>query len=333
MSSFTFPICTILSFLLHFHISRLIAPTNIYIYKYNIITGRRDLPVNNSQTDQMAKQLDLLPHDCISHILSFGSPPDACRSAAVSSAIRSAADSDAVWERFLPADYPTILSRLVLPPPSSSKKHLFLALCNPLLIDDGTKSFSLERATRKICYRLSARELAITWAANPLYWAWKCHFHSRFAEVAELRTVWWLEIIGKINTRMLSPNTKYGAYLIVQFANHAYGLDSLPSEVSLQVGNYKSQGTIYLRPQKCKKHSLEQVYYSNRIGVLRSRVSTSGEERSPKDREDGWVEIELGEFYNGGERDEEVNMSLKEIKGVHLKGGLVVEGIEIRPKE
>jgi hypothetical protein len=43
------------------------------------------------------------------------------------------------------------------------------------------------------------------------------------------------------------------------------------------------------------------------------------------------LEIELGEFFSG-ENDEEVKMSLMEVKGHHLKGGLIIEGIEIRPK-
>ncbi len=50
------------------------------------------------------------------------------------------------------------------------------------------------------------------------------------------------------------------------------------------------------------------------------------------ERKDGWIEIELGYFYND-QGDEEVKMCLKEVKGEHLKGGLIVEGIEIRPKE
>ncbi|CAL9003117.1 unnamed protein product [Prunus brigantina] len=33
----------------------------------------------------------------------------------------------------------------------------------------------------------------------------------RFAEVAELRTIWWLEICGIMNTQMLSLKTIYGA--------------------------------------------------------------------------------------------------------------------------
>lgn len=76
----------------------------------------------------------------VSYILSFTSPPDTCRSALVSSLFRSAADSDLVWEKFLPSDYEEIISRSVFPVVFSSKKELYFRLCNnPILVDDGNK--------------------------------------------------------------------------------------------------------------------------------------------------------------------------------------------------
>ena len=68
----------------------------------------------------------------------------------------------------------------------------------------------------------------------------------------------------------------------------------------------------------------------NRTEVLRKRV-IEGIERIPSEREDGWMEIELGEFFSG-ESYEEVKMSFMEVKGYQSKGGLILEGIEIRPK-
>ena len=56
---------------------------------------------------------------------------------------RAAAESDVVWERFLPADYRHILSRLVQPLMFSSRKELFLGLCSPNLIDGGNKVGSI----------------------------------------------------------------------------------------------------------------------------------------------------------------------------------------------
>ncbi|XP_041017185.1 F-box protein PP2-B15-like [Juglans microcarpa x Juglans regia] len=275
--------------------------------------------------------LDQLPEDCFAQIMSLTSPQDVCRSVLVSSPIRFVADSDTVWEKFLPPNYEEILSRLVSPFVYSSKKELFARLSNPQLIDGGRKIFSIEKSTGKKCYMLSARELSIKWASHPLYWSWKPQFpQSRFAEVAELRTISWLEILGLLNTKLLSPRTLYGTYLILHFANRAYGLDTLPSEVSLEVGNVvKSQGTVYLSRCDSKKQS-----NSERLCCVRScRRSKfcSAEKQVPVERKDGWMEIELGQFYNDQQGDEEVRMCLKEVKGEHLKGGLIVEGIELRP--
>ncbi|XP_021898947.1 F-box protein PP2-B15-like [Carica papaya] len=287
--------------------------------------------------------MEHLPEDCFSYVLSLTSPIDAGRISAVSSVIKSAADSDKVWEKFLPSDYYQIITRLVSPPPCcSSMKDLFLRLCNPQLIDGGKKMFKLEKSSKKL-YILSARELTITWANNPLYWTWKSDLlHSRFGEVAELRTICWLEIYGNIKIKMLSPRTHYTAYLIVKFANRAFGLDTLPSQVSVEVGNkIKSRSTVYLRcsRQESTKRVLETIMFLNRVSALRSRVVGAGGDGGGRgvvrEREDGWVEIELGRFFNGGgeeeEEEEEVKMCLKEVTGEHLKGGLIVEGIELRP--
>ncbi|KAJ1417154.1 Phloem protein 2-like [Sesbania bispinosa] len=192
------------------------------------------------------------------------------------------ADSDPVWEKFLPFNYQGIVSKLVTPSsfPSSSKKELFVRLCKPQLIDDGDKD------------------------TDPIA--------VRFAEAAELRTICWLEIKGSIKSGMLSPKTLYKAYLKVKIADRAYGLDSLPSEVSIEVGNYKSQGTVYIRPT-CRRNGKASCHCHCK----------------PQDE---WLEIELGSFFTQSDSDEEVRMCLKEVKGVHLKGGLIVDGIEIRPK-
>ncbi|KAL1222715.1 putative F-box protein PP2-B2 [Cardamine amara subsp. amara] len=74
---------------------------------------------------------------CISNILSFTSPRDACVVALVSKTFKSAAKSDIVWEKFLPPDYSSLVpqSRVF-----SSKKELYLALCDdPVPMEDGKK--------------------------------------------------------------------------------------------------------------------------------------------------------------------------------------------------
>ncbi|KAL6519323.1 hypothetical protein OROGR_018643 [Orobanche gracilis] len=226
-----------------------------------------------------SSSVQVLPEECLSHILSFTCPRDACRSSAVSVIFREAADSDLTWDKFLPSDYREIISRSVSPLEFSTKKELFAKLSStPLLIDGGNKIFS---------------------------------------EAVELVTVCRLEIRGGINTRVLSPNTTYGAYLVIQVTSRAFGLSILPSEVSVEVGDYKTVGRLFMNGDECKRQE--------------SDTSTHGEARALCARGDGWLEVELGEFYNGGS-EKEVRMEFREVKSEQLKGGLLVEGIELRPK-
>ncbi|KAJ6406111.1 hypothetical protein OIU84_009770 [Salix udensis] len=144
--------------------------------------------------------LSVLPEGCIAKVLSFTGPTDACRLSIVSSMFKSAEESDAVWERFLPRDYQSIIftsDSSVLLASLSSKKELYLRLCEkPIIIDDGKKSFSLVKKSGKKCYMLSARDLMIVWGDTPSYWRWNSDSSSRFGEVAELISVCWLEIRG-----------------------------------------------------------------------------------------------------------------------------------------
>ncbi|KAK1582895.1 hypothetical protein Q3G72_019308 [Acer saccharum] len=254
------------------------------------------------------------------------------RSSLVFSTFRSAVESDMVWDRFLPSDYSDMVSRSLTPFNFSSKKQLFQCLCNPLLIDGGKLSFNLEKPSGKKSYLLSARALSITWSSDPVYWCWVHMTESRFSEVAVLRTTNWLEIEGKIKTGMLSSNTKYGAYLVIKIRNSAYGLDLEKAELSVQVGDDHDQartGSAYLFGNPERKNNVEHLRSSSTL--IEVDDDDDGEEQILREREDGWMEIELGEFFNGDD-DQEVKMSFKEVKSYHLKGGLIVEGIEVRPK-
>ncbi|GMI96126.1 maternal effect embryo arrest 66 [Hibiscus trionum] len=125
----------------------------------------------------------MLPKECQSLIVSFTSPADACRSAMVCRALKSAVDLDAVWEKFLPSDFKSII--LGSSSPSSllslGKKELYLQLCfHPILLQNGTMSFRLEKGSGKKCYMLGARALYI-WGETPAYWNWIYQPDSRFA--------------------------------------------------------------------------------------------------------------------------------------------------------
>ncbi|XVF41560.1 hypothetical protein PTKIN_Ptkin01aG0289400 [Pterospermum kingtungense] len=281
--------------------------------------------------------LNALPQDCIATVLSFTSPRDACRLSLVSKIFKSAAQSDTVWERFLPSDYHHLIPSSLS---FSSMKDLYFSLCqNPVLIDGGRKSLSLERESGKKCYMLSARDLLIVWGDTPTYWRWVSIPESRFEEVAELISVCWLEIRGKISTSMLSPSTYYKAYLVFKATIGAYGFDFQPVEVTVGlVGTQGSKRTAYLDAERGPR---EQRYqFPRRIGLFsRSRfpglqpsvATRASDDQYPKTRADGWLEIELGEFFNEECIDGELEMSVLEVEAGHWKGGLVIQGIEIRP--
>ncbi|KAK9140421.1 hypothetical protein Scep_010102 [Stephania cephalantha] len=180
---------------------------------------------------------------------------------------------------------------------------------------------SVDKCTGKKIYMLGARDLSITWGSTPEHWRWRALPESRFAEVAELLAVCWLEIIGKIETRMLSPKTIYKAYLVIKFGDGMYGLQRSPANVSVSVGGNASgsKRLVYM----CTE---DDAHITN----LRTR-SLELEGKFPKNREDGWMEIEMGELFNHEGEDGEVKMTLTETKGGHWKGGLIVLGIELRP--
>ncbi|CAN1311645.1 F-box protein PP2-B10 [Linum perenne] len=250
---------------------------------------------------------DDLPEGCVVKILSFVTPVDACRSAFVSSFFRSAANSDALWETFLPSDYVSVLSNFDAAPSFSSKKELFRALCSPIIYDDGKKSFWLDKMSGSKGYMLAARGLAIESGDNPQNWIWMKHDHSRFPEVAEFIFLPVLDIRGEISTCMMRPGVTYGAYLVYKSHANAFCCTMVDTSVGV-AGTETSPSTLCLTPDLARTHSHPV--------------------RRPKEREDGWTEIELGEYLNNGSGSELISI---QVKGVETRGILVIEGIEIRP--
>jgi len=158
--------------------------------------------------------------------------------------------------------------------------------------------------------------------------------------------VCWLEIRGKINTCMLSPATLYTACLVFKITTGSFGFEYQPIEVAVGVaGSEGHKRSVYLDAERQRRPHNRIVPRRRRVGLFNhSRIMYQAprprEEDAcgecPKKRGDGWLEIELGQFFNGGEDDDddgEMALSVLEVKGGNWKGGLIVQGIEIRPKE
>ncbi|XP_059448944.1 putative F-box protein PP2-B12 isoform X2 [Corylus avellana] len=277
-----------------------------------------------------------LPEECIATIISFTSPRDACRDALVSRMFGSAAGSDLVWNRFLPPDYQQIISESVSSGSSSSsssslnnlsKKDLYFHLChNPILIGNGNRSFAIDKLSGKKCYMLGARELSIIWGDTPQYWDWTPSAEtpvspqSRFSEVAHLLDVCWLDIKGRIETNILSPNTRYGAYFVYTFVR------------SVEEGEDEEYYcTGFDRPVKVSIRFENEIEGNATNAYLLPDTPEEHDGRHPHMREDMWMEIEIGEFFTDQVHGM-VEMCLMEIENGDWKSGLVVHGIELRPK-
>ncbi|CAN6848359.1 unnamed protein product [Brassica oleracea] len=297
-------------------------------------------------------RFDTLPEDCISMVIFHTTPRDACVVASVSRTVKSAAESDLVWEKFLPPEY----SSLALPPSldCSSKKKIYLSLADdPVLIDEGKKSFWLEKSTGKKCYMLSAMDLKITWSDSPAYWQWVTVPESKFEKVAELCNVCWFEIRGKISVRMLSKGTHYSAYLVFKRASsRSYGFDHTPIEAEVGFAGKEVRKTfVFLEPSDTDPRSgygysgvslaaVSRAFRTRRPWMRFPREEVEGERESdgnveePKERGDKWSEVKLGSFYinDGGCDDgDEIEVAIMETRMGQWKSGLVFQGIEVRP--
>ncbi|CAL4967591.1 unnamed protein product [Urochloa decumbens] len=275
-----------------------------------------------------ACEIARLTEDLLSESIARTAPRDACRAAAVSPAFRAAADSDAVWSCFVPRDLPPLADGQLSPAPPS-KKALFMRLSDsPVLLADGLTSMWLDRETGAKCYMLSARALCVIWGDTPQYWRWIPLTDSSFSEAAELLHVWWLEIRGNIDSKMLSQNSAYAAYIVFKVARGAYGLGSHFAETSVSLGGSESARQVCL-------DDLNRGYDESRRGprpIGRGRIEIPPDVLVPCERADGWLELEMGEFQNAEGEDGEVSIKLMQTSST-VKSGLIVQGIEIRPKK
>ncbi|PKA53390.1 F-box protein PP2-B10 [Apostasia shenzhenica] len=107
----------------------------------------------------------------------------------------------------------------------------------------------------------------------------------RFEEIAELLDVCWLDISGRICRHELSPMTEYAAYLVFKIAEGAYGLTAPAQQATVEAEGREENSELM-----------------------------------PRERSDGWMEVELGKFFSGEEGEGgEVLMRLVEVRALNWK--------------
>lgn len=132
--------------------------------------------------------------------------------------------------------------------------------------------------------------------------------------MAELVNICWLDISYTLDMEKLSPHTNYASYLVYKFTEENSGFEFPPGNSCAGItGEENVISKTYLVPEEDQEGSEKADQY-------------------PMMRSDGWMEVELGEcFIDEMETFGEIEMWFKETSD-SWKSGLIVQGIEVRPK-
>ncbi|CAL4996693.1 unnamed protein product [Urochloa decumbens] len=277
------------------------------------VTTRGGAALSSPLVTTTATQLGDLPEECLALAIVLTSPRDASRCAA--------ADSDHVWQRFIPTD-----GHFLLMSPAAKKKKkkdAYLGLCDAAgaAVDGGCRVW-LDRATGAKCYALSARRLSLPWDDGEFSWKFTPHPRSRFGEVAELIECTCLDIYGRLPASALTPAMPY----IRGVPGLRHSARGAPPRPQL-TGPGDSGGVAATRHAVCLRPD------DAGAGSVASGKEREEKVRRPRRRRDGWWEMEMGRLIVSaavGEGGEEVVANLEAL-GWYPKRGLVLHGIEFRP--
>ncbi|XP_057828385.2 F-box protein At2g02240 isoform X2 [Cryptomeria japonica] len=247
-----------------------------------------------------------LPESCLSKILELTTPKDVCRLSVLCCALKSAGNSNCVWEKMLPPCYRDLLARASNPLQFNSKKELYFRLCEPVFIDQRKKKFWLDKATGKICFMFSARDLGIVWGNDTRYWRWISGDGASFDEVAKLIKVCWFEVEGSFDCRLLSPGIAYTVSFRLKLNGLLDGWDITPVKFSVTTswGHQQQSARFFQNTEEPVEHVGED-----------------------------WIEFDAGEFVveENDDGPKEVKFKMNEVVGGDWKDGLILDGVKIQP--
>nr|XP_043637503.1 protein PHLOEM PROTEIN 2-LIKE A1-like [Erigeron canadensis] len=147
-----------------------------------------------------------------------------------------------------------------------------------------------------------ARDFSISFGDDRRYWKWS---HAKetsdmMVEVAKLRGVCWLHMVGKFEMGRLTPGIKYEVVFVVMIKRYySYGWWGVPISIKLTLPDGSTQ-----------EHT---------------------EDFAKKPRSE-WFEIPVGEFIVDAKKGGPVEFTMYEHDSQWWKSGLVLKGAAIRPK-
>ena len=161
----------------------------------------------------------------------------------------------------------------------------------------------------------------------------------RFEKVFLLRNSSSLLIMGLAVQRLLSPDTFYAARLIFRNTVNSFGLQ-FPVTAGVTQRMICCHRRVCIHSEMTRQWRRGQLHPSTFMKLYPLHEDPVFRVEVANVREDGWMELEIGRFYNdyrpGVEENKEYEpegetiVSIKGITGI-LKYGLVLEGIELWP--
>ncbi|KAG0494592.1 hypothetical protein HPP92_005586 [Vanilla planifolia] len=153
---------------------------------------------------------------------------------------------------------------------------------------------------------ISAKALRIVWGNDQRFWQWTKlpKEETCFEIAAELIQVNWIEVTGSVNLEKfhLDSSKTYEIVYLVRFKVDAFGWHSSPITFEVTTSDGK------------KNRRTENLEHHKKDG-------------------DQWLEIQGGEFtVDSSNLKGKIAFSMKEVRTDWWKGGIVLEGVKIKPK-
>nr|XP_043606840.1 uncharacterized protein LOC122578857 [Erigeron canadensis] len=227
-------------------------------------------------------------------------------------------------EHKLPSDYRHIIKMAKDPVPYKiTHRELYLLLSNGILINKGQAFFYLNQDGLKCC--LQAASAVVKYHESLETFHWISVRESRFEKVAVCQSGYEFRINCNTNSHMLSPNTTYAIYLVYKLPKDIHGVFECPLEVK-KFHRYPENETKLFLLTSPKTPVIGQGHGKNLLN--RPKI-----DEIPQERKDGWMEAQIWSFITDAAPssiNKELEVSLCDYQ--EKLTGLIVEGIEIRPK-
>ncbi|GJT42143.1 serine-threonine/tyrosine-protein kinase catalytic domain-containing protein [Tanacetum coccineum] len=241
-------------------------------------------------------------------------------------------DDDEYWEKKLPDEYQRYIDMSDKPFHYTTKKELYISLCQGFLGCNGQLWFSLCKSSSGICLMLPATHILSDYKyLKPL-----SVFESRFKEVVRLETHDKYSFSCGLGSFMFSPHYTYACYLVFKYEdNQVLSNEACFYKVKCNLGdNNMIQGIVFAHltsmtniPAVAPKKDIGSPDSSKSIQMPNKDMDLA--HSLVEKRNDGWMEVRLTKPLHHLENHESLEVNL--VKANSSRMGIIVEGMEFRP--